>query len=102
MATLAQHLTGVAQKWLQNRKVGLSADGEIELEALLAIAQTRATRNAAFAGGVAPTGNSELTQVEDHLEAILEKAVSLSGGGQIDGVTLQRARLTLCPLFPFC
>ena len=56
----------------------------------------------AFAQGVVPMGTTDLDDVANNLEALLREAQRRAGGQPIDLQDLQNARLSLCPLFPFC
>jgi hypothetical protein len=102
MTLLAQHLSTRAHDWLKSSAVTLSPDGEVELQALLSASQLRATHRQSFTGGQTPAAGADLSEVEDNLTLVLQKAAQLSGGKAIDAITLQQARLSLCPLFPFC
>ena len=102
MTTLAQHLSARSRDWLKASGSAMTHEGEIELQALLGAAELRATARLLFAGGVVPQNSPELSETEANLDLILEAAKNLSGGRPIDAVTLQQARLSLCPIFPFC
>jgi hypothetical protein len=102
MTLLAQHLSNRAHDWLKASAVSLSPDGEVELHELLGASQLRATHRPSFTGGQIPTGGPDLAEVENNLTLVLQKAAQLSGGKPIDAITLQQARLSLCPIFPFC
>lgn len=102
MAMLAQHLAGESQQWTKDTGGSFTADGEIELHALIGASQLRATHRPSFAGGAVTQGSADLDEVQRNFRQILNKAASLAGGKPIDAVTLQKARLSLRPIFPFC
>jgi hypothetical protein len=102
MTMVATHLSDRTHRWLANKKLTLTPNGELELQALLSVAQVRATANPSFAAGVIPPAGAELTETETNLDRLLARAAELSGGKPIDAEELQQARLSLCPLFPFC
>ena len=102
MAALQYYLAQKALKWAADNSARFTSDGELELHNLLDLAEIRAASRSNFAGGVVPQGSSDLAEVENNLERLLEKAKANTGGAAIDAMTLQRARLSLCPIFPFC
>jgi hypothetical protein len=102
MTTLAQHLSNRSRDLLKANRSALTRDGEIELQALLGATQLRATERSSFAGGAVPLNSPDLAETETNLARILETAHQMSGGQPIDAMTLQQARLSLCPIFPFC
>jgi hypothetical protein len=102
MAALQYYLTTAALGWMSAHGVQLTNDGEAELHNLLALAEAKAAARPNFARGVVPFGTSDLSEVETNLQRILDKARQDAGGKPIDAKTLQEARFSLCPIFPFC
>jgi hypothetical protein len=102
MAALQYHLANKALSWLQANGATLTPDAELELHSLLDLAETRASARVNFALGNVPQGSVDLAEVEANLEKLLDRAKAEAGGGPIDHIALQNARLSLCPLFPFC
>jgi hypothetical protein len=102
MAALQYHLATKAFGWLASNNVSLTSDGELELHNLLDLAEKKAAVRPSFAKGVVPLKTSELSEVEGNLEKILGTAAQMTPGSPITAVTLQKARLSLCPIFPFC